>query len=99
MSNVASDAGYVVLVPLGAVIFLSFGRHPLAGLAAAFAGVSGGFSANLLLGTTDPLLGGITTEAAKLIRPDYFVAATANYYFMFVSTFIITALGTIITEK
>ncbi|WP_294664434.1 AbgT family transporter, partial [uncultured Fusobacterium sp.] len=45
MSNVASDAGYVVLVPLGAVIFLSFGRHPLAGLAAAFAGVSGGFSA------------------------------------------------------
>lgn len=47
MSNIASDAGYVVLIPLGAVIFLSFGRHPIAGLAAAFAGVSGGFSANL----------------------------------------------------
>ncbi|MGM9973930.1 MAG: AbgT family transporter, partial [Clostridiaceae bacterium] len=64
MSNIASDAGYVVLVPLGAIIFASVGRHPLAGLAAAFAGVSGGFSANLMIGTIDPLLGGITTEAA-----------------------------------
>ncbi|SJT75202.1 Aminobenzoyl-glutamate transport protein [Clostridioides difficile] len=50
VSNIASDAGYVVLIPLGAVIFRSFGRHPLAGIAAAFAGVSGGFSANLLPG-------------------------------------------------
>lgn len=99
MSNIASDAGYVVLVPLGAVIFLSFGRHPLAGLAAAFAGVSGGFSANLLLGTTDPLLGGITTEAARLLDHNYFVDATANYYFMFISTFLITALGAFVTEK
>ena len=99
MSNIASDAGYVVLVPLGAVIFLSFGRHPLAGLAAAFAGVSGGFSANLLLGTTDPLLGGITTEAARLLDYNYFVDATANYYFMFISTFLITALGAFVTEK
>ena len=99
MSNIASDAGYVVLIPLGAVIFLSFGRHPLAGLAAAFAGVSGGFSANLLIGTTDALLGGITTEAAKLIDPDYVVSPTANYYFMFISTFVITILGTIVTEK
>ena len=99
MSNIASDTGYVVLVPLGAVIFLSFGRHPLAGLAAAFAGVSGGFSANLLLGTTDPLLGGITTEAARLLDYNYFVDATANYYFMFISTFLITALGAFVTEK
>ena len=99
MSNVASDAGYVVLVPLGAIIFLSFGRHPLAGLAAAFAGVSGGFSANLLVGTIDPLLGGISTEAAKLFSPGYTVTATANWYFMIVSTFLITILGTLITEK
>ena len=99
MSNVASDAGYVVLVPLGAVIFLSFGRHPLAGLAAAFAGVSGGFSANLLIGTIDPLLSGISTEAAKLIDPLYSVGATSNWYFMIASTFVITLLGTIITEK
>jgi p-aminobenzoyl-glutamate transporter AbgT len=59
MSNMASDVGYVLLVPMGATdLRLSVGRHPIAGLAAAFAGVSGGFSANLLLGTIDPLAGG-----------------------------------------
>ena len=99
MSNIASDAGYVVLVPLGAIIFASVGRHPLAGLAAAFAGVSGGFSANLMIGTIDPLLGGITTEAAKMIDPSVTVNATANLYFMIVSTFLITILGAVITEK
>lgn len=99
MSNIASDAGYVVLIPLGAIIFLSVGRHPIAGLAAAFAGVSGGFSANLLIGTIDPLLGGITTESAKLFVPGYTVLPTANWYFMIVSTFLITILGTVITEK
>lgn len=99
MSNVASDAGYVVLVPLGAIIFLSFGRHPLAGLAAAFAGVSGGFSANLLIGTIDPLLGGISTEAAKMVDASYSVTPVANWYFMIVSTFLITILGTLVTDK
>ena len=99
MSNVASDAGYVVLVPLGAIVFMSFGRHPLAGMAAAFAGVSGGFSANLVIGSTDPLLGGISTEAARILDPTYMVTPVANYYFMFVSTFLITILGTIVTEK
>ena len=58
LSNTASEVGYVLLVPLGAIIFLAVGRHPLAGMAAAFAGVSGGYSANLLLGTIDPLLAG-----------------------------------------
>lgn len=99
MSNIASDAGYVVLIPLGAIIFASVGRHPLAGLAAAFSGVSGGFSANLLLGTIDPLLGGISTEAARIFAHDYTVLPTANWYFMMVSTFLITILGTIVTEK
>ena len=99
MSNVASDAGYVVLVPLGAIVFLSFGRHPLAGLTAAFAGVSAGFSANLLLGTLDPLLAGITNEAIKVGGSDISILPTANYYFMFVSTFLLTILGTFVTEK
>ncbi len=99
MANVASDAGYVVLVPLGAVIFLAFGRHPLAGLAAAFAGVAGGFSANLLISTLDPLLAGLTQTAAQLIKPEYQVNATANYYFMAVSTFLITLIGWFICEK
>ncbi|MFI3210366.1 MAG: AbgT family transporter [Peptostreptococcaceae bacterium] len=99
MSNVASDAGYVILVPLGAIIFMAYGKHPLAGMAAAFAGVSGGFSANLLVGTIDPMLAGITNEAAKMIDPSINITATANYLFMFVSTFMITGLGTLITTK
>jgi aminobenzoyl-glutamate transport protein len=88
-----------LLVPLGAIIFMSVGRHPIAGLAAAFAGVSGGFSANLLLGTIDPLLAGITQEAARIIEPGYTVTPACNYYFMVVSTFVIAALGTWVTEK
>ena len=97
LSNTASEMGYVVLVPLGGAIFLALGRHPLAGMAAAFAGVSGGYSANLLLGTIDPLLAGITQEAAQLIDPDYEVYATASWYFMIVSTFMITAIGSLVT--
>ena len=99
LSNIASDAGYIVLVPLGGLIFASFGRHPLAGIAAAFAGVSGGFSANLLLGTADPLLAGISTIAAQIMISDYYVSPTSNYYFMVGSTFLITILGAIITDK
>lgn len=99
MSSIASDAGYVILVPLGAIIFLSFGRHPMAGLAAAFAGVSGGYSANLLAGPTDALLAGISTEGAKLFSADAFVGTADNWYFIIVSTFVITIVGTIITEK
>ncbi len=99
MSSVASDAGYVVLIPLGAVIFKSFGRHPLAGLVAAFAGVSGGFSANLSIGGIDALLGGITQEAARIMNPEALVYATGNYYFMCASTFLITVIGTWVTEK
>jgi aminobenzoyl-glutamate transport protein len=99
ISNTASEMGYVVLVPLAAVIFHSMRRHPLAGLACAFACVSGGYSANLLLGTIDPLLAGLTEEAAQLIDPEYTVVATANYYFMFASTFLITAMGTFVTLR
>lgn len=99
MSNTASEIGYVLLVPLAAAIFLAAGRHPLAGLAAAFAGVSGGYSANLLLGTIDPLLSGLSEEAAHIVDPAYTVNPTANYYFMFVSTFFISAAGTWVTEK
>lgn len=99
LSNMASEVGYVLLVPLSAVIFLSIGRHPIAGLAAAFAGVSGGYSANLFLGTIDPLLAGLSQEAARIIDPAYIVNAAANYYFMFVSTFFIALAGTWVTEK
>ena len=93
MSNTASELGYVVLIPLAGAVYYSLGRHPLAGMAAAFAGVSGGYSANLLIGTIDPLLAGITEEAARLIDPTYSVTATANWYFMAVSTFMVTIVG------
>jgi aminobenzoyl-glutamate transport protein len=97
ISNTASEMGYVVLVPLAAVIFYSMGRHPLAGLACAFACVSGGYSANLLIGTIDPLLAGLTQEAANLIDLDYQVHAAVNWYFMIISTFMITIVGTFVT--
>jgi aminobenzoyl-glutamate transport protein len=99
VSNTASEAGYVILVPLAGVIFLAIGRHPLAGMAAAFAGVSGGYSANLLIGTVDPLLAGITQEAAQLIDPGYVVHPLVNWYFMIVSTFLVTIIGTWVTVK
>ncbi len=99
ISNTAAELGYVVLVPLAAMIFHSLGRHPLAGLAAAFAGVSAGYSANLAIGTVDPLLAGITTQAAQLLDPDYVVGAEANWYFMAASTFLIALMGTVVTEK
>ncbi len=97
VSNTASEVGYVVLIPLAAAIYYALGRHPLAGMAAAFAGVSGGYSANLLIGTIDPLLAGITEEAAQLLDPSYTVAATANWYFMVGSTFLITAIGSAVS--
>jgi aminobenzoyl-glutamate transport protein len=92
-ASLTVDAGYVILVPLGAVLFTQVGRHPIAGLAAAFAGVSGGFSANLFLTPIDPLLAGLTQEAARLYDPKYVVPATANYYFMVGSTFLLTFIG------
>ncbi|WP_027955486.1 AbgT family transporter [Halobacillus kuroshimensis] len=101
MSSMAADAGYVVLTPLGAVLFAGLGRHPLAGLAAAFAGVSAGFSANLLLTALDPLLGDLTIQAAATIDPEYAdtILYTMNYYFMIVSVFVLTIVGTIVTDK
>jgi len=101
MSSVASDAGYVVLPPLGAVIFAGLGRHPLAGLAAAFAGVSGGFSANLILTSLDPLLAGMTIDAAMMIDPEYAgsMNVAMNLYFIIVSVFLLTIVGALVTEK
>jgi len=99
MSNIASSTGYVVLVPLGAILFMAFGRHPIAGLAAAFAGVSGGWSANLLIGTNDPMFAGMSTQAAQTIDPSYVVSPVSNWYFMIASTILLTVIGTLITDK
>lgn len=98
VSNTASEMGYVVLIPLAMAVYHSLGRHPFAGMAAAFAGVSAGYSANILIGTVDPLLAGITQEAARLIDPTYEVNPACNWFFMFASTFLITFVGWAITE-
>ncbi len=99
MSSLAADAGYVVLIPLGAAIFMGAGRHPVAGLAAGFAGVAGGFSANLILTPLDPLLAGITQEAARLVAADYVVDVTANYYLMLALVPVFVIVGTWVTDK
>ncbi len=99
MSNAGSEVGYVLLIPLAAALYHALGRHPFLGLAAAFAGVSGGYSANLLVGSVDVLLAGLSEAAARIVDPAYTVNAMANYYFMAVSTFVVTAVGTWVTER
>jgi aminobenzoyl-glutamate transport protein len=99
MSNTAGDVGHVLLPPLAAGAFLAVGRHPLAGVAAAFAGVSGGYSANMLLGPVDPLLAGISEEAARIIDGAYTVNPACNYYFMATSAPILALTGTFVTER
>jgi len=99
MSNMASEIGYVLLVPLAGLIFQAAGRHAILGMAAAFAGVSGGYSANLLIGTIDPLLAGLSQEAARIVDVNYSVSPVANWYFMMASTPFLTLLGWFVTEK
>ncbi len=104
LSSIAVDAGYVLVIPLGAVIFYAAGRHPLAGIAAAFAGVSGGFSATMFVPSSlDPLLAGITTSAVHLSplpgASELVVNPMNNYYFTTASAIFITLIGWFITDK
>ncbi|MDX1694513.1 MAG: AbgT family transporter [Ketobacteraceae bacterium] len=99
LSSLAADAGYVVLIPLAGLVFRQAGKHPVAGMAAAFAGVSGGYSANLMVGPIDAVLSGITNEASRLVSAEQDINILANYYFIVASTFLITLLGTLVTEK
>ena len=98
MSNMASDVGYVVVVPLGAMIFAAADRHPIAGLAAAFAGVSGGYSANLLPGPLDALMVDIANESLTSAGIEYDMGVTANWYFLIASTVVLTIVGALITD-
>ncbi|MBM4168810.1 MAG: AbgT family transporter [Ignavibacteria bacterium] len=99
LSHLASEAGYVILIPLGAALFYALGRHPMAGLAAAFCGVSGGFGANFLIGSIDPVLAGLTQSAAQILEPARTVNPAVNYYFMFASAVMLVFVGTFVTEK
>jgi aminobenzoyl-glutamate transport protein len=89
-ASIALDAGYVVVPPIAAALFVSAGRSPLAGLATAYAGVAAGYSANLALTAVDPILAGFTEAAAGIIEPGYRVAATCNWWFMAASTLWLT---------
>src|SRR5208337_542671 len=99
LSSVASDAGYLVLIPLGAAAFLSLGRHPIAGLAAAFAGVAAVFGVNLIITPIDGVLAEITNDAIHLLNPGYSIYLTANLYFSIVSTILLCIVCTIVTER
>lgn len=104
LSHIAVDAGYVLVIPLGGIVFYAAGRHPLAGIAAAFAGVSGGFSATLFIPSSlDPLLSGLTQAAVKLSSmpgaSELIINPLNNYFFTTVSAFLVIIVGTIITDK
>lgn len=99
ISHTAADAGYVLVIPLGGVIFYSAGRHPLAGIAAAFAGVSGGFSANFIPASLDPLLAGLTQSGAQIINPSYVVNPLSNWYFTASSTLLLVVVGWFLTDR
>lgn len=99
VSHTAADAGYVLVIPLGGIIFHAAGRHPLVGIAAAFAGVSGGFSANFIPSGIDPLLAGFTQSAAQVFDKDYVVNPLANIYFTALSSLLIIGIGWYVTEK
>jgi len=100
LSHVAVDAGYVLVIPLGAVIFYAAGRHPLAGIAAAFAGVSGGFSATFFVPSSlDPMLAGLTQEAARILAPATEISPLNNYWFTTASTFLVVLVGWYLTDR
>lgn len=99
VGNLAADAAYVVLIPLAGVVFAAAGRHPIAGIAAAFAGVSGGFSANIVPGQLDALLFGITESAAETILPTWDANIAGNAYFIFAMTFVFLPVIWYVTDK
>ncbi len=99
LSSVATDAGYLVLIPLGAAVFMSIGRHPIAGLAAAFAGVSTGFAVNILVTPLDGLLTEITNEAIHLFNPSMSIGVLSNFWFETASVIMLTVLFTFVTDR
>ncbi|TCO50260.1 aminobenzoyl-glutamate transport protein [Kribbella antiqua] len=99
ISSVASDAGYLVLIPLGAAAFVSLGRHPLAGIAAAYAGVSAAFFVNILITPADGIITEVTNETVALVAPDVHLNVTHNFYFSIAATLFCAIVMTVITER
>lgn len=99
VSHTAADAGYVLVIPLGGIIFQAAGRHPLAGIAAAFAGVSGGYAANFVPSAVDPMLQGISQSAAQILDPSVSLNPLNNYFFTASSSLLIILAGWLITDR
>ncbi len=99
VSSIFTDLGYVVLIPLGAMLFTLQKRNPLGGIIAAFAGVAGGYGVSVFVSSFDTSLGIYTTTAAKILDQTYSTALFGNIFYMIVATILITIVGTIITEK
>lgn len=99
VSHTAADAGYVLVIPLGGVIFYAAGRHPLAGISAAFAGVSGGFSANFIPSSIDPLLQGLTQAGGQIVAPELVVNPLCNLYFTGASSILVVLVGWFLTDR
>src|SRR5215813_8046490 len=98
LASIAADAAYLILIPLGAAAFLSLGRHPLAGLAAAFSGVAAVFGVNFLIVPIDPVLTEITNDAIHLLNPTLSIDLAANFYFGVVSSLVLIVVCALITE-
>jgi aminobenzoyl-glutamate transport protein len=98
-SSIASDAGYVILPPLAAALYLAMGRHPVAGLAAAFCGVAGGFGGGLFPTGGDGVLTGFAQDSAHVVDPAYGVTILHNYYFKVASAFVVTGVGWYVTDR
>jgi aminobenzoyl-glutamate transport protein len=98
LSSIASDAGYLVLIPLGAAAFHSLGRHPLVGLAAAFAGVAAAFGVNFFVKPIDGILAEMTNDAIHLVDPSRSLDLTANLYFGIASSVVLIAVCTVVTD-
>lgn len=96
--SVASDAVYVILIPIGAMSFRAVGRSPIVGAMVAFAASSAGFNSSLVLNITDVLLAGISTSAAGIVTPDYEVSPLANYFFVTASAIVLALIITAVTE-
>lgn len=97
--SIASDANYLILIPLAAMVYHSVGRHPVAGAAAAYAAAGAGFDASLFVTVGDALFAGITTEAARLVDPDAYVSPVDNYYFVACSVFVLAIVGTLVIDR
>lgn len=99
LSHLGPDSGYVIIIPVAAYMFYASGKHPLAGIAASFAGIAGAFASNYTPSAIDPVIQGFTQAAAQIVDPSYMVNVLANYYFAFISTFLVIPACWYTTEK